>query len=231
MTTTKQPKVQAKEVNKKEVKQIRVWKVFLFSIITLGVYVLFWLYRRSHELAEPRPKTPHWIWLVSIFSSFFIALIYLMISAYTASDPHQGAEIIVYGTRVFGLLVTASVVWWMTRHAIAIARAEQIPFSSIMITGAALFFPPALAALLQYGINRPAAQRETLASPFQKAGIIIVAVGIISTGLSISSSPLGPEIDKMSTEISSLQKKTKAYESCLNDKKTTNPNACAEYLR
>lgn len=197
-------------------KSIRVWKVILLWIVTLGIYPVVWFVKRYRELDEPQPKVPHWIWLVSMGSVTLLTMLALYISAYTADDSQRGAEIAVYGSYVMGILITIGAAWWFSRYALVINRATNTPLSKPLTILLAVFFAPVLAAMTQYAINRPQSERPKLAPLLRQISIVAIVVGLTITLLPIVTNPVGKDVAEFKHEIESLKKTNADYNTCLH---------------
>ncbi len=57
---------------KQKLQKISVWKMVLFSIITLGIYNIFWVYRRGSELKNLERESPITDWFLHVYLIIWI---------------------------------------------------------------------------------------------------------------------------------------------------------------
>lgn len=188
------------------VTQIRAWKVFLFTVITAGIYALVWMVRRYRELdEETREPVPHWVWLISMVTSAFLAAIFLSISTISVENTRHAAEISVYGSMIISLLLTLGVVWWSVRYLRALHRALNTPTSTLSLAVMALFCVPLAVTIMQYAINRPAVTRSQLGPIFKRVMYVSLFIGIVGLLFSFSFNAIEADIRETEKSIINIQ--------------------------
>lgn len=188
-----------------KLRQIRAWKVLLFSVLSLGIYSLVWLVRRKRELEQPQDKTPHWLWLASIISTLIIASIAVVIGSLTFEDTRLGAEFSVYASMAVGLAATVGLAWWTASYVIVINRAIGVPASAFALVTLSFFFAPVAVTLTQYAINRDIDVRVKLGAIYNQAAIVAAITGLIFTVMSYMSPPISERISDTERDLKSLR--------------------------
>lgn len=187
-----------------KLRQIRAWKVLLFSILSLGIYSLVWLVKRKGELESPQDKTPHWLWLASMLSTLIIASVAVVIGSLTFEDARVGAEFSVYASLAVGLAATVGFAWWTASYVIVINRAIGVPASPFALVTLSFFFAPVAVTLTQYAINRDVDVRVKLGGIYKQAAIVAAIAGLIFTVSSYMSPPISERISNTERDIKSL---------------------------
>lgn len=168
---------------KNTLKQIRVWKVFVLSIITLGVYAIIWLVKRNNELPGDRPKFLHWGWLVGALLVMSMAIIALYIYCMAAiSDASVAALTYVIVSNVLTLAGIVVVAVWVLRAALRLNGVLKLPLSNRTIILLGIFFAPTLIAIEQNVINMGAVAKKRqgeLASKYHTAAWISITLGVL----------------------------------------------------
>lgn len=186
-------------------KRIRVWKVILLNIVTLGIYSLVWLLARRNELPEDiKKKTPHWGWLIGFFAGTVSLSFFLYFAILAIPDSQRAAEVFVFISYVLEALVTIGLTWWIVRTVRAINTVIDLPLSTLFMILVAVFCAPALVVYEQYAINgsSPAGRLEKLLSPIV---VISVVVGIIVYATLYLFYPINEQILDIRTDHASIR--------------------------
>lgn len=142
-------------------KNIAVWKVVLLTLITGGLYAIFWAGRNRDYLAKQKnvtQKLPSWIWLllipfalVSAIVGAFVIYIVGSSGALSAEATSLGVELISLGVEVVVLLVG---LWWLWYFGKAFAMVTQGRMSRAVTLVLYFFAGPFVIAFQQFYINR-----------------------------------------------------------------------------
>lgn len=100
-------------------------KVVLFSIATLGIYILYWLYATTTEMKHKGQKIPSvWWLLIPIPTSIVHILLTSLISLFLdeASGAYHLINFVLFP--IIGILVVFGIVplimWWMWKYCTAV---------------------------------------------------------------------------------------------------------------
>ncbi len=170
-------------------KKIRIWKVVVLSLITLGAYSVVWYALRRDEMVRTyKVAVPHWAWpAVSLVASLatLVAFIMLSLQDYDASSP-----IIISATALLAVIVTASSavsIWWLWSFCKAAEKITQGRLTLGWLVVYLLLLGPSVAKyVLQYYFNR-LPQATTIGDKkyhpsrkFVKYSIIVMVIVFIS---------------------------------------------------
>lgn len=212
-TKTKPITQEEPSVAKNTLTHIRAWKVFVFTIISFGIYALVWMVRRYRELdTSKQTPVPHWLWLVSMVSSILIVVFFLSASTVTMENTRQAAEMTVYGGAIAGLLLTIGMTWWSARYLQAIHQSLGTPITTFQLVTMTFFCAPVAVTATQYAINRPLPVRRELQPVFVKAMYASIIVGAFSIIYSYSPPSLRAEVEKTEQSIITVQQDLEALQ-------------------
>jgi hypothetical protein len=177
-------------------KKINIWKILGLSIITLGIYTLFWIIRRRQEMVTIyKQAIPHAGWIVAVVVLSYIGSGLSWGAEYLPDAPLQAiAVVIALILLTVGFVIS---VWWIWRFskAAAYVTAGRVPagWSFVLYL---LASPVIMAMILQHYFNQAAQPSKLQDNPPAKASpklkllalalIIIPMIGYIWYGISSS---------------------------------------------
>lgn len=173
-------------------KKIAVWKVVLLTIVTLGIYAIYWAARNRDYIKQNDKKVgylPAWGWLVVIPAAGFAlvgASIVLMIVA-TFSGLSADTTImtlnILFAT--YTVLVMALGIWWVWFFGKAMEKVTHGAITRAWALALFIFTGPLLAAFYQFYINSYAEEKASVkhepSSVFAFLAIGAMALSLIGT--------------------------------------------------
>jgi len=132
-------------------KKIRVWEVLLWSLLTLGLYQVYWIYRTRNELVENyKQSIPSFAEYLLIPGGLIIAAI-VTISFSGNDDPTPLAWILFW---VFFLVAMAYAVYWIYQYAKAAEAVTNGKMNRWATIALFLLADNIAPSLLQYFYNR-----------------------------------------------------------------------------
>lgn len=171
-------------------KKIRIWKVIVFSIITLGIYNLVWYILRQREMESTYSlKMPHWLWmLIPHVLTLLVAVPAFLYTAFAGFTP-LSATLIVLAVLV-ALATLGLFIWWFLGFSRAAAKviANRVPVGwAFALT---ILANPAEVIAYQYYFNRYAGEKlpAKQLGPSKKFKSIAIAVIVVCVSLNILSS-------------------------------------------
>lgn len=148
-------------------KQIRLRKLVILLVITLGLYGLVWVARRRGELVRNLGQNiPHWIWLVIPTVGLSALASVAMFAATTYTDQPDEGWMYQYGIYVLVVLAAGLVYLVLARWVYLFARAFDRATNGTVnyfwvLLGWLTFGLPVVVVALQYYVNRlPADPRK-----------------------------------------------------------------------
>jgi hypothetical protein len=178
------------------IKQIRVWKVIVLSIVTFGIYNTVWLAKRRNEMVENYDVSiPDWWWLVAP-SLLSFALYFILFFIESASPSQFGPLIIFMSLMTASLVVSGILLWWLWQFGKAAEKITQgkVTLGWVMIY--VLLLGGCIQYVLQYYFNRlpkaPTTKQYEPSKRFVKYSIVaIVVLYIFWFGAGVAMSALG----------------------------------------
>lgn len=198
-------------------KQIRVWKVVLLTVVTLGVYSLVWLLKRRSELPqELKNKAPHWGWLIGIVGCMVIGTALFNFGTIAIADSQVAAEISTYGSYVVMVLVVVALTWWTVGIARAINAAIKLSLPTPLLIAVCLLFAEAMVVYQQYAINgsKSTAALKKLFRPFAVMSIVIGMIILVAT---YAMYPIDAQIKNAKTEHEKAQQELDSLDTTINE--------------
>ena len=212
-----------KRGNKNNIKQIPVWKVLLFGIITLGIYPIIWVALRRNEVKASHNILHHWITPIGtlVLGFLLMSAVYLFAPVFT-QDMNIAAGITTYGFYAICLSLAVIVAFWMLYNLRAINQKIKLKLPGLIIFIATLFCPTIFIAYEQHSINKKPDEMSFGMAVW--ITILCVVFGMVySVGMLITS-PVDTEIKSLKAEYESMQRGvheidrlTNKYESCLDE--------------
>ena len=158
-------------------KIISVSKVVFLTIITLGIYAIFWAARNRDYLSKHDKKVgylPKWGWLVTIpvAGILLVGVIIVSLILATLNFISIDASLIALNVSIIAFLVyvTGIGAWWVWHFGTAMEKVTHVLY---------IFIGPLLAAFYQYFINVDAAEKST-AKHVPSTAFMFIAVGFVS---------------------------------------------------
>ncbi len=211
-------------------KKISVLKVVLLTIVTLGLYAIYWAARNRDYIKNNDKKAgflPAWGWLVSIPAAGFVVVgtaIILMIIA-TFGGISADTTIVALNVLFAAYTVFATVVgvWWVWHFSKAMEKVTHGSLTRGWAVALFIFIGPLLAAFYQFYINKSAEEKATAkhepSSVFAFLAIGAMAISLIGTV--INTTDYIRSIPTLKTELVQAQESTrgltdayKAYARC-----------------
>ena len=165
-------------------KKIRIWKVIVFSIITLGVYDVVWYILRQREMESTYDlKIPHWLWmLLPQILTLIVGISVFLFTAITGFTPLSVTLIVaalLIALATFGLFI-----WWFLGFSRAAAKvtANRVPVGwAFALT---ILANPAEVIAYQYYFNRYAGDKLPTkqvgpSKKFKKVAVIVIILSIL----------------------------------------------------
>lgn len=233
-------------------KKISVWKVVLLTIVTLGLYSIYWAARNRDYIKQHDKKAgyiPAWGWLVVIPAAGFVLLgsiITLMIIAtFGALSADSTLLIMNVLASAYTVLALAVGIWWVAYFAKPMEKVTHGSITRAWAVALYIFTGPLLVAFYQFYINKSseekAASHHEPSSVFMFFAIGAMALSLISTV--ISTADYIRSIPSLRIELQQAQESTKVlmnayreYALCDSellqaypDGKPTNPEQQAAY--
>jgi len=195
-------------------KHISVWKVFILTIITLGIYFIVWCVKRREELvaAESKP-IPSWLWLLlPLLISGFIGMVALIIGLVALSGDPQAAWIFMQVlVPVIVLIPIAFSLWWMWRFGAVAADAMNQRITRDWIFVLYLITGPAVILFLQYYFNRPADKATTPSKNFiVLASATCLVFAILNVWSLVDTYTQPGQYEEFATELRKINEEIKA---------------------
>jgi hypothetical protein len=212
-------------------KKIRIWKLALLILVTLGIYGLYWFGRTRNELNEKYDQNvPHWLWLVLplILAAMLIfpAMILLIAGAFALDIPASGILVGFYviPALIVGIPFVISS-WWMWRFGKAMNNVLNGRIPAGWTLALYIFNGPWVALFHQYYLNRVKLHAQTNvlhpikpSKRFLKYTSIAIGVSLGLTATSFTSWPKDFEDAKQSAnEIDGYNERVEAYNKRVND--------------
>lgn len=212
-------------------KNIAVLKVIALTILTLGIYPIYWLARNRNYIEKDgeyaETKLPKWQWLIAMIvivgAGFITALIFLLVAALNGSLAETG--IIGANVTIIGVLLIAYGIWgwWIWRFAKVFETIVQGRLGKGWSSLLAIVAGPFVIAFFQFYINRldqDEAKQTYLTSP----GVIVLAalftlMSIISvfssvTNFETTNAELRADILKSQEQSSKILELNDKYSQC-----------------
>lgn len=183
-------------------KKIRIWKIIVLSIITLGIYDIVWYIKRQEEMQNTYGLTmPHWLWMLLpslVLGPVIVPIVFLVL--------FSGFTPLVLALVIFAVLLVIAVIaitiWWFLGFSRAAAKvtAERVPVGwAFALT---ILASPAEIIAYQYYINRYAGDTLPVkavgpSKKFIRVAIIVIVVSVVLGALSnmipVGTPPVSPE--------------------------------------
>jgi hypothetical protein len=125
-------------------KQRSIGKMFLLSIVTLGIYRLYWFDKTRTEMMRlnKEVKIPHTIWLIAPVLFMVAAMVFFFVAVLGSSDG-SGAEQTMTGLQI-GALITFYVavftapllmaIWlWQYSRGVELVTNEKMGFATALL--------------------------------------------------------------------------------------------------
>lgn len=233
-------------------KKISVWKVVLLTIVTLGLYSIYWAARNRDYIKQHDKKAgyiPAWGWLVvipaggfALIGSVIALMILATLSVLSADSTLLALNILAV---VYTVLALAIGIWWVSFFAKPMERVTHGGVTRAWAVALYIFTGPLLVAFYQFYINKSAGEKAAShhepSSVFMFFAIGAMALSLISTV--ISTADYIRSIPSLRIELQQAQQSTKvlmdayrAYAQCdaelfrsYPDGKPTNPEQQAAY--
>lgn len=210
--------------------KIRLQKLILLTIFTVGIYSLVWLARRRDEIVKQyKAKIPHWTWLI-VPSIAILALTFpVALIAYGGTMSAEGTAAIIIGFYLLACLAAYGIsIWWMWGFGKYAANLTEGRVSRTWIMLLWIFTGVGVIFALQYYFNRTKKVKDIETEPKFKPSkkfIVLSSIAIaISLGLSVASFMLipGEDLSTLTSEGREIDKKFeeserlfKSYNECL----------------
>lgn len=170
-------------------KKIRIWKVIVFSIITLGIYNIVWYILRQREIESTYGlKIPHWLWMLLPQVLTVIAAIPTFLFIATTGFTPLSITLVI-ATMLIAFATFGLFIWWFLGFSRAAAKAiaNRIPVGwAFALT---ILASPAEVIAYQYYFNRYAGDKlpTKQLGPSQKFKNIAILVMVVCVALNILS--------------------------------------------
>jgi hypothetical protein len=142
-------------------KKIAVWKVVLLTLITGGIYAIFWCARIRDYLEKNEKhteKVPRWLWLVSIpvFSGVALSVAVVALILGYSGTLSVDASLTTFGVAcvLIGVYALALGLWWLWYFAKVMATITQGRMRRPAALILYVFIGAFVVAFYQYYINR-----------------------------------------------------------------------------
>lgn len=205
-------------------KKIRLWKVILLYLVTLGIYGVVWLARRRAELIrQTKQDIPHWLWLITpALATIVLSLLALLLMALlnTSGFVSFMAFMLVFMT---GFAISFGVsLWWMYHFGRATETITRGRFPNLWVMLFWVFLGSAVILPLQYRFNRlkKGIGREEPTKRFIALSLAVITLSILSGALSFVLYP--PEdmnfgsIDAIHKKTQQVDQLTERYDKCID---------------
>lgn len=225
-------------------KQVAVWKVALLTLITGGLYAIFWAGRNRDYLAkdtQPSQKLPRWIWLLFIpilFGLGFVAMFFIFFAGYSGALSAGTTSVWVMSVAtITTVLVVALGLWWLWYFGKAFEIATQGRMGRAASLLLYVFVGPFVIAFQQYYINRLSLNKK---GETYKTGsglwLLVCIAGVLSVLSLILSMYSGiDELNKIEVEVLQTQTQQqevdrleRKYMACIENLNTTYPDEYVE---
>jgi heme/copper-type cytochrome/quinol oxidase subunit 2 len=188
-------------------KHIPIWKIIVFSIITLGIYDIVWYILRQREMESTHGlKMPHWLWMIvpqAILACVIATLFTLTLILGNGQLLPAHSLLFLFLILPLAIAALGLAIWWL----IGFSRAAAKVIAGRVPTGwsLALFLLVGNVAqiiALQYYFNRYAGDTLPVktvgpSQKFRNIAILIIVIsiasGIISDAASIPTQSYAPE--------------------------------------
>lgn len=142
-------------------KKISVWLVILLTLVTFGIYAIFWAGRNRDYIVKNDNKAgyiPKWLWLIAIplgVGVVLITSIMLIVLATIGIMDADVAMISIYVAMVGSLVIPLAIgLWWLWYFGAAIQKITQGRIGRIWTLFLYVLAGPFVVAFHQYYINR-----------------------------------------------------------------------------
>lgn len=167
-------------------KKIRVWKVALLNVVTLGIYSLFWLANRRAEMVKDHgQKVPHWAWFIVPWLVVFGSLVPVIVLLAMVNVSQEQMALIAPWYLLVSLLVAYGFsIWWMWKFSRSAEHVTNGRITYGWIIALYLVAGSTVTLFLQYYFNRaslPKARKtEVSYEPTSKFVAVALATIIVS---------------------------------------------------
>ncbi len=223
-------------------KKTAIWKVIVLTIITGGLYSIFWFARnRKYLVTKKGEKIPTWPWLLAIPVVYGVGCIagFVHIINAVLSTVDVDTAIHSYMMSIFiGCLFGAGIyLTWLWTFSEAMEKVTQGRLSRPVALVLGLFTGPFLIVFYQYYINRLSDnkkdQQYTVSTKLMVITGIIMALGILSivstvANLNETNAVIKNEIVKTREGFSTVQKLNADYLKCDAKLKADYPNGATD---
>lgn len=114
--------------------------MFLLSIVTLGIYRLYWFAKTRAEMMSIKKdlRIPHVIWLIAPLMLFVVALIFFIISVMTGEKDGSGqpemtgmgvASIVIFYVAIFTVPILMALWLWKYSKGVEAVTNEKMGFA------------------------------------------------------------------------------------------------------
>lgn len=199
-------------------KQIATWKVVLLTIVTFGIYAIFWAARNRDYLAkhDKKAKLPRWLWLVAFPIAYGLFYTACIAAGILAGLMVISADAAIMTMRVSGATVLILTVllgsWWVWHFGTAMQKYLKSPVTRGWAVVLFIFIGPFVASFYQYFINKKSeVEGEGASRP--SVGFVLLAVSLILLSLVSAFSTIltyKETEDSLRVEITTIQNNTKA---------------------
>lgn len=213
-------------------KKIAVWKVVLLTLVTGGVYAIFWVARIREYLEKNQKnaeKVPRWLWLVSIpvFSGIALSVAVTALILGYSGTLSVDASLATFGVScvLIGVYALVLGLWWLWYFAKAMAAITQGRIRRPASLTLYVFVGAFIVAFYQYYINRLDSNKKGEVYT-ESAGLwVLVAVcaclGMVSiTASAISTIAMLGEtrttIEHTQTNYNEMTRLDKEYTTCID---------------
>jgi len=212
-------------------KKIRLWKLTLLYIVSLGFYEFIWLARRRDELTKKtKIKLPSKRWMIGIFIAWIANVAITFALPFFNSDT--GSAIFLAYVILFTLIYVATLViklWWLWSFFKAASSAINNKVTFGWLIAYILLLGPAYIFVLQFYFNRKNTSQDKPTKKFVTLSIIgfvllQVAMFIIALTSMLSmmkdAGLIQPRVSHDTPEMVNALKKSstldKKYTACIN---------------
>lgn len=207
-------------------KQVAVWKTVLFTVLSLGIYSIYWVASRRKMMREKYKNVgpiPHWFWLLFIpilcgmlLVSWLVICVLIILNASPISTYDSTAYTL--GALLYAIPLVIGL-WWLWYFGKAIEVVTQGRMPRIWTLFLYLFVGPFVIAFHQYYINRLKENKKGETYDVGSGFLVVAAAfGILSIAGLISSVATYPQqIQEGRAELLSLREKAKASGDLLNE--------------